>query len=105
MIAKGQSPEAQAARLAVGCCPIHGASVMGQVAGWFSSLTRVANQPDDYTLGACPRSDCDVVVKITKTAFDLGQPPIVVTAADVHPDMWSQASSWLAFKQQRGPTG
>jgi len=77
--------------------------VWGQVAGWFSSVTRDANQPDDYTLGACPRSDCDVVVRITKADADAERSAVtVVTAADVHPDMWAQAAAWLAYKRARG---
>ncbi len=105
MIAKGQSPEAQAARLAMGCCPIHGTSVVGQIAGWYSSVTRDADQPDDYTLGGCPRGDCDVVAKITKAEFekslqdqDEGPAVTVVTAADVHPEMWAQVEEWFTYK-------
>ena len=104
MIAKGRSPEAQAARLAAGCCPVHGTSCWGQVAGWFSSITRHSNQLDDYTLGACPRSDCDVVVKMTRVDVNAGREAVtVVTAVDVHPEMWAQAAAWLAHKRARGP--
>jgi len=99
-MAKGQSPEAQQARLAMQCCPNHGLG-LGQVSGWLSFVTE-AHQPNDYSLGCCPRADCDVVAKITSADFTDG-PATLVTEADVHPEMWRQAVEWLQVKRTRGP--
>lgn len=54
---QGQSPEAQAARLARGCCPIHGLD-MGQVSGWYETTL----QPR-FTVVKCPRKDCNEAFK------------------------------------------
>jgi hypothetical protein len=49
---KGQSKEAQAARLAKGCCPIHGTG-MNQATEWF----------EDFVFVQCSRSDCGIIAK------------------------------------------
>ena len=97
---RGQSSAAQQARLAKQCCPVHGGG-LGQASPWLSSLTR-KQDADDYTLACCPRADCDVVAKITKANFEDG-PAIVVTAADVDPELWMSVWAWVEHKRTRGP--
>jgi len=101
MIAKGQSPAAQQARLDVLCCPRHGHG-FGQVSAWLSSVLRVVDPPGNYSLACCPRYDCDLVAKITAEHFETG-PATIVTEADVHPAMWADAVAWNAHKRRRGP--
>lgn len=90
MIAKGQSADARAKRLALGRCPVHGVfmcpetMLLDAAEAWFFGYY----EPETVFLVRCPRGDCDIwalardtdeIVRVlTKSevsaaqAFDLG---------------------------------
>jgi|SRR5579864_367337 len=63
MIAKGQSEKAQAARLALGCCPTHGV-FMSQYAPYLEkdAARRFGfdGPAESVCLVRCPRKDCEI---------------------------------------------
>jgi hypothetical protein len=57
---RGQSQEAQAARLRNGCCPVHGLG-MPQIGRWF--YPEEDGTISAFTYVGCPRKDCDIAAK------------------------------------------
>ena len=93
---RGQSQEAQNARLDRACCPIHGL-YMGQICGWFYP----ENEPP-FTLVACDRSDCEIVCK----SFGPEGPVEVLSREQYEPlELFSGFGflEYLDYKRTRGP--
>lgn len=108
---KGQSVEARLARLADGCCPIHGLG-MSQVSVFYDDRSperrdmdwhncdliggRIRDKRRQYCYVECPRRDCSIVAKAWPPA-DGGDPfamPCTLTRPFAH----------LVRRKKAGPT-
>lgn len=93
---RGQSAEAQSARLANGRCPVHGIP-MYQVGRWYQPLD---GRPA-YTVVACSRKNCEVIARESPPFHDAQVLPSDFVYPDPPCDMFELLENWLGDDPSR----